>query len=339
MLYPWQREDWQRLAALRDRLPHALLLHGQQGIGKRDIALHFAQGLLCETPRADGQPCGTCGACHWFGQGNHPDFTVVRPEALEGGADGDAEAESGSKKKAPSKIIRMEQVRALIEAVGVGTHRAGLRVVVVYPLDALQTEGANALLKTLEEPPPSTVFLLVTDRLDRVLPTILSRCRQFGVTRPTHEQALAWLGSQGVADAEAQLALAGGSPLTALHAAEAEEQPLQRWLVGQLAAGGAFDALSAADQLQKLPVPAVLGILQRWTYDLLASQLDVSGRQGARYFPKERAALARCAQATDAHRLQGFAARLVSHRRNENHPLAARLVMESVFLDYRQLFR
>lgn len=341
MLYPWQREDWQRLTALRDRLPHALLLHGQQGIGKRDLALHFAQGLLCETPLADAQPCNTCGACHWFGQGNHPDFTVVRPEALEAGGDAEGDGESGgsggsSKKKAPSKIIRMEQVRGLIEAVGVGTHRAGLRVVVVYPLDALQTEGANALLKTLEEPPPSTVFLLVTDRIDRVLPTILSRCRQFSLTRPTGAAALDWLRSQGVADVEAQLALAGGAPLTALHAAEAEEQPLQRWLVGQLGAGAAFDALAAAEQLQKLPVPVVLGTLQRWNYDLLALSL---GMGGARYFPKEQAALGRCAGATDAHRLQAFAARLVNHRRSENHPLAARLVMESVFLDYRQLFR
>ncbi|MGO4302095.1 DNA polymerase III subunit delta' [Cupriavidus sp. RAF12] len=337
MLYPWQREDWQRLTALRERLPHALLLHGQQGIGKRDLALQFAQGLLCESPLADGQPCNTCGACHWFSQGNHPDFTVVRPEVLDAGAEVEGDADGGGgKKRAPSKIIRMEQVRALIEAVGVGTHRAGLRMVVVYPLDALQTEGANALLKTLEEPPPSTVFLLVTDRLDRVLPTILSRCRQFSVERPTPVDALAWLRSQGVADAEAQLALAGGSPLTALHAAEAEEQPLQRWLVGQLGAGAAFDALAAAEQLQKLPVPAVLGILQRWTYDLLALCL---GGSAVRYFPKEMAALGRCAGATDAHRLQAFAARLVSHRRNENHPLAARLVMESVFLDYRQLFR
>lgn len=338
MLYPWQTEDWQRLGTLRGRLPHALLLHGQQGIGKRDLALHFAQGLLCETPQADGQPCGRCAACHWFSQGNHPDFTVVRPEAMEGGEP--AEAEEGGKKKAPSKIIRMEQVRALIDAVGVGTHRAGLRVVVVYPLDALQTEGANALLKTLEEPPPSTVFLLVTDRLDRVLPTILSRCRQFSVQRPAPAAALAWLRGQGVADAEAQLALAGGSPLTALHAAEAEEQPLQRWLVGQLAAGPAFDALAAAEQLQKLPVPSVLGILQRWTYDLLALCLGAgqTPAAAARYFPKEQAALARCAGATDAHRLQAFAARLVGHRRSENHPLAARLVMEAVFLEYRQLF-
>ncbi|WER47595.1 DNA polymerase III subunit delta' [Cupriavidus sp. WKF15] len=336
MLYPWQTEDWQRLGALRERLPHALLIHGQQGTGKRDLALHFAQGLLCESPRPDGQPCGQCAACHWFSQGNHPDFSVVRPEALE--ASGEVETDDSGKKKAPSKIIRMEQVRALIEAVGVGTHRAGLRVVVVYPLDALQVEGANALLKTLEEPPPSTVFLLVTDRLDRILPTILSRCRQFSTQRPTPDAALAWLKSQGVADAEAQLALAGGSPLTALHAAEAEEQPLQRWLVGQLGAAAEFDASAAAEQLQKLPVPAVLGILQRWTYDLLKCRLDASGDATPRYFPKERAVLARCAGASSAHRLQAFAARINAHRRSENHPLAPRLVMESVFLEYRQLF-
>lgn len=335
MLYPWQTEDWQRLNGLRERLPHALLIHGQQGIGKRDLALHFAQGLLCDTPRADGQPCGTCAACHWFSQGNHPDFTVVRPEALE--AAGDAEIDDSGKKKAPSKVIRMEQVRALIETVGIGTHRAGLRLVVVYPLDALQNEGANALLKTLEEPPPSTVFLLVTDRLDRVLPTILSRCRQFSVQRPTQADALAWLRGQGVGDAEAQLALAGGSPLTALHAAEAEEQPLQRWLVSQLGGGAGFDALGAAEHVQKMPVPAVLGILQRWTYDLLSACLAAA--QAPRYFPREQAAVARCAQATDAHRLQAFLARLVNHRRSENHPLAARLVMEAVFLEYRQMFQ
>ena len=106
---------------------------------------------------------------------------MVRPEALEAGAgDGDGDGEgsgSSSKKKAPSKIIRMEQVRGLIEAVGVGTHRAGLRVVVVYPLDALQTEGANALLKTLEEPPADMLFLLVSHAPGRLLPTIRSRCR------------------------------------------------------------------------------------------------------------------------------------------------------------------
>lgn len=334
MLYPWQTQDWQQLMALRGRLPHALLLHGQQGIGKRDLALHFAQALLCETPLADGQPCQTCAACHWFGQGNHPDFTVVRPEAMEQSAE--SESDEGGKKKAPSKIIRMEQVRALIDAVGVGTHRAGLHPVLVYPLDALQHEGANALLKTLEEPPPSTVFLLVTDRIDRVLPTILSRCRQIGLRRPSREAALAWLQGQGVADAELQLAQSGGAPLMALHAAEGEDLPLQRALLAQLAGGPAMDALAAAEQVQKLPVPAVLAVLQRWSYDLLA--VCLAGKEQARYFPREAAALARCAAGTDAYRLQGFIARLVQHRRHEQHPLAARLVIEALLLEYRQLF-
>ncbi|MCY1310872.1 hypothetical protein D9M68_612570 [compost metagenome] len=86
-------------------------------------------------------------------------------------------------------------------------------------------------------------------------------------------------------------------------------------------------------------MPAVLGILQRWTYDLLKLRLDAAGGTAPRYFPKERTALARCAGATDAHRLQAYATRLSAHRRSENHPLAARLVMEAVFLEYRQLFR
>ena len=93
----------------------------------------------------------------------------------------------------------------------------------------------------------------------------------------------------------------------------------------------------SAEQVQKLPVPSVLGILQRWTYDLLSARLAAT--PGPRYFPREQAALARCAQATDAHRLQAFSTRLVGHRRSENHPLAARLVMEAVFLEYRQLFQ
>ncbi|MDF3835953.1 DNA polymerase III subunit delta', partial [Cupriavidus basilensis] len=97
------------------------------------------------------------------------------------------------------------------------------------------------------------------------------------------------------------------------------------------------DALAAAEQVQKLPVPSVLGILQRWTYDLLSAQLAAA--PAPRYFPREQAVLARCAQASDAHRLQAFLARLVTYRRSENHPLAARLVMEAVFLEYRQLFQ
>ncbi|WP_278501357.1 LysR substrate-binding domain-containing protein, partial [Paraburkholderia fungorum] len=82
MIYPWQADDWNRLQQLRGHWPHALLLHGQAGIGKLRFAQHLAQGLLCEAQQANGEPCGTCVACNWFTQGNHPDYRIVVPEAL-----------------------------------------------------------------------------------------------------------------------------------------------------------------------------------------------------------------------------------------------------------------
>ncbi|MBN3819706.1 DNA polymerase III subunit delta', partial [Paraburkholderia sp. Se-20369] len=201
MIYPWQTDDWNRLQQLRAQWPHALLLHGQAGIGKLRFAQHLAQGFLCETPQPDGAPCGTCAACNWFAQGNHPDYRIVLPEALAGEAPGaaddagkPADADDGGKKtRAPSKEIKIEQVRALLDFCGVGSHRGGARVVVLYPAEALNVAASNALLKTLEEPPAGVVFLLVSARIDRLLPTIISRCRQWPMTVPAPEAAAAWL--------------------------------------------------------------------------------------------------------------------------------------------------
>src|SRR5206468_1148966 len=138
---------------------------------------------------------------------NHPDYRRVRPEALEDDApagEGDEAAAGDTDKKAKSKTaskdIKIEQVRALSDFMNISTHRQGLRVVVLYPAEALNMPASNALLKTLEEPPPGTVFLLASNGLDRLLPTILSRCRKFALPMPDHAQALAWLQAQGVND-------------------------------------------------------------------------------------------------------------------------------------------
>ena len=221
VLYPWQSEPWQQLQQLRSRLPHAILFYGPTGIGKTEFAEHFAQSLLCETPLADGRGCGTCGSCGWFAQYSHPDYRRVRPEVLdEDDAAEDAEAaESGDTKKtakstkAPSKDIRIDQVRALGDFMNISTHRQGKRVIVLYPAEALNAASANALLKTLEEPPPNTVFILVSNSLDRLLPTILSRCRKFALPMPTHDEALEWLKQQNIKDADFWLAEQGGAPL------------------------------------------------------------------------------------------------------------------------------
>lgn len=348
MIFPWQTDDWNRLQQLRAHWPHALLLHGQAGIGKLRFAQHLAQGLLCEAALPDGQPCGKCAACTWFTQGNHPDYRIVLPEALasEAGftsaaADEKAEkadADDGGKKtRTPSKEIKIEQVRALLDFCGVGSHRGGVRVVVLYPAEALNVAAANALLKTLEEPPAGVVFLLVSARIDRLLPTIISRCRQWPMTMPSPEAATGWLKQQGVADAPGLLAEAGGAPLAAQALASDENRPLRDWTLKQLAAGANCDAFACGETLQKLPVPLVLGWLQRWMYDLLA-QSTVGAAGTPRYFPAASAALARCASQADANAFARFMRLVTRQRAVENHPLNARLVFEELFLGYRDLF-
>ena len=163
-MYPWQGDAWAQLQQMRARMPHAILVHGPAGTGKADFIEAFAQALLCESPRPDGHACGSCASCGWFVQHNHPDYRRVRPEALEDelpaeGEGGDGERKSKST-KAPSKEIKIEQIRNLADFMNISTHRQGLRVVVLYPAEALNMPASNALLKTLEEPPPGTVFLL-----------------------------------------------------------------------------------------------------------------------------------------------------------------------------------
>ncbi|WP_175940305.1 DNA polymerase III subunit delta' [Caballeronia sp. BCC1704] len=343
MIYPWQTDDWQRLQQLRAHWPHALLLHGEAGIGKLAFAQHLAQGLLCETPVPNGEPCGTCPACLWFSQGNHPDYRAVLPEALAAlagpsGAD-DASADKaddgeGKKTRAPSKEIKIEQVRALLDFCSLGSHRGGLRVVLLYPAEALNVAASNALLKTLEEPPSGVVFLLVSARIDRLLPTIISRCRQWPMSLPDANAARAWLASQGVEDAASLLAEAGGAPLAALSLAHDENRALRDFTLAQLAAGPNCDAFACGENLQKLPVPMVLGWLQRWLYDVLAQR--TAGRP--RYFPGAGKALARCAQAADPAALARCIKAVTRQRAVENHPLNARLVFEELFLAYRGIF-
>ena len=342
MIYPWQLDDWNRLQRLRTQWPHALLLHGQAGIGKLHFAQHLAQGLLCEAPAASGEPCGACVACRWFAQGNHPDYRAVAPEALaaEAGAGGPAQseeksdAEDGKKTRAPSKEIKIEQVRALVDFCGVGSHRGGARVVLVYPAEALNAAAANALLKTLEEPSAGVVFLLVSARIDRLLPTIVSRCRQWPMPTPSPERARQWLADQGLADALALLAEAGGAPLAALALAADENRALRDFALKQLAAGPDCDAFACGEALHKLPVPVVLGWLQRWLYDLLAARTA----HRPRYFPAAARELANCAARIDTKAFARYLRTVTRERAVENHPLNARLVFEALFLGYRELF-
>ncbi|MDC8756966.1 DNA polymerase III subunit delta' [Janthinobacterium fluminis] len=334
-LYPWQEGAWQQLQHLRARMPHAILFHGAAGIGKSDFIERFAQSLLCEDVRADQHACGQCASCGWFSQHNHPDYRRVRPEALEDEVEGDdAEAEGGKKSKsskAPSKDIKIEQIRGLADFMNISTHRQGLRVVVLYPAEALNTPASNALLKTLEEPPPGTVFLLASNSLDRLLPTILSRCRKFALPMPTHEQALAWLKAQGLADADSWLREQGGAPLAALAQAETgggrEETEALLQLLAQPSIEG---ALKTADKLQKAPPALLVSCLQRWLYDVFSYKLAGN----IRYYPRYKRELAALAGKIHLARLMAALKSANDRRAIAEHPLSPKLFLEDMLLDY-----
>jgi len=320
---------------MRARLPHAILFHGPAGIGKADFIEAFAQALLCENVRPDGHACGTCASCGWFAQGNHPDYRRVRPEALEDevpaaeGEDAPAE-EKKAKSKTASKEIKIEQVRALADFMNISTHRQGLRVVVLYPAEALNMPASNALLKTLEEPPPGTVFLLASNGLDRLLPTILSRCRKFALPMPDHAQALAWLEAQGVQDADGWLREQGGAPLAALVQAETGSREELDGLLQVLAQPSVDAALRSADKLSKAPLAALVAWQQRWLYDVFSYKL--SGV--IRYYPRYQRELAALAGRVHVADLMQAIKSTNERRAVADHPLSPKLFVEDMLLDY-----
>ncbi len=200
---PWHADAWARLQARRTRnaLPHALLLAGAPGLGKRAFAQRFVHGLLCLNP-LHGDACGGCRSCLLLAAGSHPDWVTLtfglrRDKTLR------------------SEII-VEQIRELSARLAMTSQFGGWQIATIDPADAMNPSAANALLKTLEEPTASTILLLLADAPWRLPQTIRSRCQRVDFELPNEEQALAWLREHDVADAPQALQAAGGNPGLAL---------------------------------------------------------------------------------------------------------------------------
>lgn len=324
-LYPWQKGDWQQITREFDALPNAWLLTGAAGIGKTQFAQLLAQALLCESPQADRLPCGTCQACHWFSSGNHPDYRLLTPGT------GEEDNTKSPSRKLP--LIKVEAVRDVIEFAHLSAHRNGQRVIVVNPAEAMNTQSANALLKILEEPPASVLFILVSHSKERLLPTIKSRCRQFSLTLPSPQQALNWLEHQGVEHAAAELAHHGGSPLfehdPALH-------ELHRKFIHALQQPGLLLALQTAEQIdrQKLPLALPLDWLNKWLTDLAALKLA----RVIRYHPEDEPVLHELAERVDAQALFACYDKVQKLVPFGHHTLSVRLQLEALLIEYLRLF-
>jgi len=222
-LAPWLRRQ---LSALRAQRSHALLLAGPPGLGQYTLALELARTWLCERAGPQGS-CGQCRSCHAIEVRTHADLFVLMPEVEAIGLgwplDPRTQEKIDKKELKPSKFIRVEPAREAIAYTQMTATRGGARVVLVNPADRLNAESANALLKTLEEPPGSVRFILATEAAHALLPTIRSRCITHTLEWPPESEALAWLAGLHPAVSRADLA-------SALAATGGRPQQAQDWL-------------------------------------------------------------------------------------------------------------
>ncbi len=335
-LLPWHRAPLDELLARRASLPHAMLIHGKQGIGKVEFARAMAQSLLCESPE-HGIACDTCNACGWYREGNHPDFRELVPENLsddDSDADASADATDGTKEKKKSKEIKIDQVRELSSFMTLSTHRDGFRVLVIYPAETMNLAAANALLKTLEEPPPRTVILLVTDQMTRLLATIRSRCQRILLASPTAEEALKWLEAQNVLKPATALAMAGGAPLDAIQFADRTYQTERQAFLGVLTDEQA-DYVAAAQSFEKSELVNIVTWLQTWVADIVIAKL--AGQ--IRHHVDHQKEITRIAARVELPKLFRYESALRQTRRSISHPLNARLLLEQLLISYQQAIR
>ena len=337
-VYPWHEAAWKDLLARRNALPHALLFSGREGIGKIDFVRKLAQSLACEQPAADGAACGECRSCRWFSSESHPDYREIRPEALRNSenesADLAQDQDASSSKRKPSQEIKIEDVRGLQDFINLTAHQQGGKTIVFYPAETLNVNAANALLKSLEEPPAGTRFMLVAHRPSDLPATIHSRCQKVVLPTPGREVAVRWLKAQGIAEPALSLAQTGNAPLLALSLNDDDFWRQRKNVLNGLASRNP-DVLALADQIRDMAPARLLGWLQRWTYDLL------SLRSGGpvRYNPDYQTPLSQIAARLQAVEISRYHRALLRQQRTVNHPLSPRLYIEQLLLTYVAVIR
>lgn len=349
-LLPWQLDALtQALGQIRS---HAVLVHGAHGAGQLPLALSLARAWLCENTAPMKPACGQCAACHLVSQGHHPDLKVVVPEDLQHslgwshGADGeetDGDEGGSSKKRKPSREIKVEAIRQVVAFCQSTVSRGQAKVVVVHPAQRMNMVAANTLLKTLEEPPGQARFVLTCDNLDELMPTIRSRCQPWCLPSPDAATAAAWLleqmkshksgASTGKAvvswqleDARCLLAAAGGSPLAATELLQLGwtstlwESAPKDLSQGHVGAWGQW------------PLPQVVGLMQKLCHDLACLQVGAAPR----YFPS--GSLQPLLPAS-LNRLNAWDAELRAAQRHAEHPWSAGLKLQALVLRGQQALR
>lgn len=314
---PWVQRQLEALLAQRG---HAWLLQGPSGLGQYGLALQLASAWLCERPTGQGA-CGECASCHAIQVRTHADLCVLMPEtamqALGWPLSEKAQDEIDQKKRKPSREIRVDAMRDAVEFAQRTSARGRGKAVLVYPAERMNHVTANALLKTLEEPPGDVKFVLASEAAHQLLPTIRSRCLGHTMAWPQDGEAQQWLQSQGIkaADTEALLRAAGGRPDDALAFVQSGRDPKSWALLPRAMARGDAGALAGLTPAQAVDA------LQKLCHDLIA----VKAGAAPRFF--DAAGLPPVAGLAA---LTAWGRELAQTARTVEHPFNAGLMLESL---------
>lgn len=316
-LAPWLQSQ---LTELLQRRGHAWLLQGPSGLGQYTLGLGLAQAWLCDAPTPQGA-CGVCKSCHAVSVRTHPDLCTLMPEtlalALDWPLDEKTQKDLDDKKRKPSKEIRVEAAREMVVFTQHTRSGGNAKVVLVYPAERMNHITANTILKTLEEPPGETRFVLASEAAHQLLPTIRSRCQTHTLSWPREDEALAWLQANEVpaADAATLLKAAGGRPEDALSLAQSGMQAKHWATLPKAVVKGDVSALSDATPAQ------AIAMLQKLCHDLLAMQ---AGAQPRFFMPDD------LPNGGTFQSLTQWSKDLMHSARTAEHPFNAGLMLEAL---------
>ncbi len=260
---PWLQAGWSQLHnyVLQNRVPQALLVKGNAGMGKKQLMTFFAQSVMCSAPDSDGSYCGQCQSCKLFDAGTHPDYLFIQPEQ-------------------PGKAIGIDVIRQLTAKLSLKPQFDSYRLVIINQADCLNMASANAFLKFLEEPTERTCLILITDKAASLPATISSRCQKLQISVTDNALIKQWLQQQGYAEnSDLLVKLAQGSPLLARQLAENNLLTLRNECFQQYLklAQGKENFVVIAEQWSKFDkqqMEFLLFCLQSWLMDIVKLQFN-----------------------------------------------------------------
>ena len=327
MIYPWHKTQWQHIHQLleADRLPHGMLLLGNQGLGKLDFAIAMANAVLCQQPLSDHQACGQCKSCHLLAAETHPDFYHLVPKAPP-----------KSKSKNPVLSIRIDDIRALCETLNQTSLYGGYRVAIIEQAEYMTISAANSLLKTLEEPGQNVLLILTTSRSHRLPVTIRSRCQLLRFSVPDESAAIDWLNSRQPSQTSEQqlrqaLKYAGGAPLSALtQLDQVEHQEILSEAMTASVSGK--NSLEYAAKLAKFAKIKTLEGMISWASDL--SRIFACGPDTSIINEQYRSKLQALANKANKQRLYRFHEQLNFNLQHSSIAVNEQLLWENLLLSW-----